>query len=553
MRINILIAGEAGQGIDKLSDLICKIIASRGLYVFNYKDYQSLITGGINFNVINISNQKNFCYDKKYDFAIFLDKKLINLFLKDIKYKAIIIGEKGIKDEIKSKRYKFIEVDVDNLIKKYNLKKIVKNTIFLGIIAKIFGFDKDCFKIVQDNFETLIKDNTLAFEIGYNYENKIKFKLPKYKRNIFYFKGNEAIAKAFEETIDIYFAYPMTPSTSLLHNLAKDKIFTFQLESEIAVINAALGASFAGKRVAVGTSGGGFALMNEALSLAGMAELPIVIYVAMRYGPSTGAPTYSSQGDLKYIINAGHGEFAKVVLSLDGNNIFQQVINAVYLAYTYRIPVILIGDKIIAESGYSFNEAEIKKFINNAKKIRERLEKQNKKLKKNNKLIKNYPFNNPFFILPKLGEHIFKVTSYEHDEYGFNKDDIETIKKMGKRRKERIERINKIIKNGYSIYGNKNSKNLLIAYGSVANSLIEFSKNKNFKVIAINCLKPFPDISKEIKKAKKVFVFEDSLTCQLADLIKENCCIEIKNKITNHTGRIWLVEDIENMLKWKAT
>ena len=556
MKLNVLVAGEAGQGIDKFADLLCKLIVARGLYVFNYRDYQSLITGGVNFNIISVSKEKVYCYEKPYDIAIFFHKKVIKQFLPDIKKKGIIICDSAFVDEIEG-NFKVIEIDSEKIIKKHNLSKIVKNTLFLGTLVKLLGFPKQSFEIIKDEFKKAIKDNAIAFEQGYSI-NKIKIKLPKSKKRIVYFKGNEAIAKALMFSgLDIYYAYPMTPSTGVLHALAKSKVFTFQLENEIAIINAALGSSFAGKKVAIGTSGGGFALMNEALSLAGMAELPLVIYVAMRYGPSTGAPTYSSQGDLKYVVNAGHGEFAKVVLSFDANNLFRQVIDAVKIAYKYRIPVIMLNDKLIAESGFSFNASEIEKIESYARRWREKYEKQRKKLiakLKQEELIKNYPLNKPFYNLPELGKHIFKVTGYEHDEFGFTVEAREKLEIMGKRRKERIEEIKKLVnsKDAYAVYGNKNAKNLLIAYGSLVNSLIEFIKrNKNFKLLAINYLKPFPNIGKEIKKAKKVFVLEDSLTCQLADLIAENTGIIIKNRITRHNGRPWLVKEIEEMLKVK--
>ena len=537
MKINILVVGKAGDGLDFFSETLCHLITKNGLYAFNYRDYQSLITGGTNFNIISIDKEKVFTYDKPFDIAILFDSEHLE-FLKDVKKEGIVICDTEIEKFI-DKNFRIFSLPINEIIKKYNLPKIVKNTIFLGALAKILGlnFNKDFFK-------KNVRENEIAFNEGYKL-SKFIFKIPKTKKKIFYFNGNAAIAFALRlAKIHAYYAYPMTPSTRLLYELAKTEVFTYQFENEIAVINAALGTSFAGKKVAIGTSGGGFDLMTEALSFAGMAELPIVIYVAMRYGPSTGTPTYSSQADLKCLINAGHGEFARIVLSFDANTIFKQVIDAVKIAYKYRVPVILCSDKNFVESGFSFDEKEIKEAEKYAKKY---LEEENRKKKNVEKgLVKTYPFNYPFSPLPQLGKEIFKINSYEHDEFGFERDDTEILIKMSERRKKRIEEMKKIVKEGYKVYGNKNSKVVLIAYGSVANSLIQFVKNNNkYKLISLNYLYPFPSLP--IKKDDEVYVINDSITCQLAELIEKE--VKVKRKITRLDGRLWNLKDIQEKLK----
>jgi 2-oxoglutarate ferredoxin oxidoreductase subunit alpha len=536
MKINILVVGKAGDGIDFFSETLCHLVVKSGLYAFNYRDYQSMITGGTNFNVITIANEKVFTCNRPIDIGIFFDSEHLS-FLRELKKNAIVICDENT-GRLIDKRFRIFPLNIEEIIRKNNLPKIVKNIIFLGALAKILNLGLN-----RDLFKKNVKENEIAFNEGYKNARTL-FKLPKSKRKIFYFNGNQAIAFALKlAKIHAYYAYPMTPSTRLLYELAKTEVFTYQFENEIAVINAALGTSLAGKKVAIGTSGGGFDLMTEALSFSGMAELPIVIYVGMRYGPSTGAPTYSSQADLNALINSGHGDFAKVVLSFDANTVFKQVIDSVRIAYTFRLPVIIAIDKNFVESGFSFDEKEIKKAEEYAKKYLEE-EKRKKKLKAKG-LIKTYPLDNPFSPLPELGRDIFKINSYEHDEFGFERDDVEILNKMSERRKKRIEEIGKIAKKGYSVYGNENAKVVLIAYGGVANSLIEFVKNKPFKLISLNYLHPLPSLP--IKKKDKVYVFDDSITCQLAEIIEKQ--VKVDGKITKNDGRIWTLEDVEEKLK----
>ena len=155
----------------------------------------------------------------------------------------------------------------------------------------------------------------------------------------------------------------MTPATPVLHFLAKrqlkNNILVLQLENEIAVVNAALGASFGGAKVMIGTSGGGFALMTEALSLAGMSEMPLVVYLSQRTAPSTGVPTYTGQSDLKFALNCGHGEFPKIVVAPgDPQETIARTQEAFYLTAKYRNLAIVIGDKHLGESNYTFDKIE---------------------------------------------------------------------------------------------------------------------------------------------------------------------------------------------------
>jgi 2-oxoglutarate ferredoxin oxidoreductase subunit alpha len=579
MKLNVLMAGQAGQGLDKISDIFCTALTRHGLYVFNYRDYQSRITGGTSFNVICISDKPVSSFDLSFDIAMFIEESKLGEFLKAIKPKAtIILPTAELRQETKEKLEKLklklnmIGIEADNEIKKHGWNKVVKNTILVAMLASLLGLKKEIFlEIIEAELKKYVKDNQQAFEFGYGFMQKMiaekivtRAKLKFTDKKLKYFKGNEAIAHVLAKSgIEAYLAYPMTPSTSLLNEMAK-RVFTWQPESEIAVINAALGIAACGKKVAIGSSGGGFALMIEALSFAGMAELPLIIYLASRYGPSTGAPTYTSQADLKFAINAGHGSFAKVVVALStAENAMLTTVNAVHFAYKHRMPVILLADKHFAESGFSIEEERLKKIEEHAEKLKASEQKASESGMREGgmregALVKAYPLDDPFAPLPAIGKEIFKLNSYEHDEYGFFVENAESLATMSERRKKRIEerekRLAKLMK-GYALYGKKNAKNLIVAFGSTVNVLIDFvNQNKNYKLLELIALEPIlnkKEVEGLLAKAKKIFVVECSPKSNLLDVLKENVLLDEKKvvKILKHDGRPFTLEEIKARLK----
>ena len=262
-----------------------------------------------------------------------------------------------------------------------------------------------------------------ALDAGYEMvAARDKISLLRDKRETYFFSGTEGISQgAIAAGLDTYFAYPMTPATGVLHNLARQQknygFLVSQLENEIAVVNAALGASYTGAISMVGTSGGGFALMGEAMSLAGMSELPLVVYLAQRTSPASGVPTYSSQGDLKFAVNIGHGEFLRVVVAPgDAEEAFLRTIEAFYLSQKYHLLSILISDKHLSESYYSFDKIHAPRVT-----VKRSVIEDIPQDYKSYRLTENG-------VSPRLvsGEGpLVRATSYEHDEYGYTIEDAQ--------------------------------------------------------------------------------------------------------------------------------
>jgi len=273
MRYNILFGGQAGQGPNILGELLGKALVGQGYYVFYSRDYQSLIRGGHNFNVLTFSDTPIYSNDSKMDILVALDENTEKIHKKDLKKSGIIL--KGHKE----------------------------NMYYAGAIFKILGIS---FKILQDQLLKLkkrFKENSENSKKGYSEEKRTLCKLKKQKSKGNFYNGSIGISKgAIKSGLDLYYAYPMTPATPVLTELAEKQIknnyLVLKLENEIAVINAAIGSAITGAKSMVGTSGGGFDLMTEGLSMAGIAEIPLVIYLAQRPGPASGVPTYTAQGDL---------------------------------------------------------------------------------------------------------------------------------------------------------------------------------------------------------------------------------------------------------------
>ncbi|MBZ9569321.1 2-oxoacid:acceptor oxidoreductase subunit alpha [Patescibacteria group bacterium] len=539
----ILIGGKAGQGSALTSYFIGKIFCSLGYYVFNYRDYPSLIRGGHNFNVLRISDKPVYSHKNKYDIILALDQKTIDLHQKDLNKNGFVIGDKTLKAK------KLCSIDLKSILSRLKAPKILEADILVGFLFKHFGVNKKILlKAAEKQFREKAKLVKKTIEEGYDLA-KTKGKLKKIGPAKYFISGNEAISiGALAAGLDIYIAYPMTPATHVLHFLAKRQlehnILVLQLENETGIANAAVGASFAGAKVMVGTSGGGFALMTEALSLAGMSELPLVVYLAQRTAPASGVPTYTAQGDLKFALNSGHGEFPRIVVAPgDPQEAIIRAQEAFYLSSRYRTLAILLGDKHLGESNYSFDEIK-KSPIGNQRFL----------LKNPSKNYKGYQITKTGVsprAVPGQGPFV-RATSYEHNEYGNTIEDPDWIVKMNNKRLKKIRHLVRDIKkfNPVTVYGK--GKNLIIGWGSTKGAIIDaISELNNFRFLQISYLSPFPKekVAKEIKKSQKIILVENNATGLLGDVIAEQTGLIIKDKVLKYDARPFTPSDIIRGIK----
>lgn len=507
MRLNILIGGKAGQGINKISEIVSDVLVSQGYFTFNYRDYPSLIRGGHNFNVLSISDQRVGSIESKLDIIIPLDDNTIKIHKQELKKQGLIINFNQFKD----------------------LGRNI-NIALAGCLIKILGFEKDILiNRIREEFNN--KEALSAAEKGFeSVENK--FNLKPLNNKIQIMSGTQAISQgAINSGIDLYLAYPMTPATGVLHELAEKQLenkqepfMVFQPENEIAVANMALGSSFAGAKTMIGTSGGGFDLMTEAMSFQGQSEIPLVVYLASRPGPGTGIPTYTSQGDLNVALRGGHGEAPRIVIAPgDPIEAIEKTNEAFYLSQKFNSLSIILSDKHLAESEFSSDR------------------KPNKPIKI--QIKRTVP-----------GEAIVKANSYEHDKFENTTESPENAKKAAEARLEKYEKIKQECKKFQmiKIFGNKNSKNLIIGWGSTKTVILDATDQlPDYKFLQVLYIKPLSnEIKKEIEKANKVILVENNVTGQLGRLIREKTGISIKNRILKYDARPFRSDELkEEILK----
>lgn len=494
MKKQILISGPAGSGPNILTHILAKALIKKGYFVFYSRDYPSLIRGGNNFNLLTFSNKPIYSNQSKNDIFVGLDETRLQYHKSQIHSNTLILQQKK------------------------------ENMFFAGALFKILGFE---FKDLDDELKELknrYQENLEQAKQGFESQEK-KYSLENLKnKNLDFLNGSQAIANsAIKSGLDFYYAYPMTPATPVLTEISQamldknSKHKSIQLENEIAVANAGVGSTIVGKKVMVGTSGGGFDLMTETLSLCGIAQIPLIFYLAQRPGPATGVATYTAQGDLNIALYAGHGEFNRIVLApsdpLDSEELTNQ---AFYLAHKFSTPTIILSDKHLAESFYTINK---KPNINSIK------------------FSPSWKRYNSYETNPKT------LSATEEPK--------EIVENINARKKvfEKIKiEINKF--KTFEIQGKKSSKNLIISWGSTKGAVLDAIEDLDCTYLQIKFLMPFPNIEK-ILKNKNLILVENNSQGLLGDLIKLQTGIEIKdkNKILRYDGRPFLSDELNKEIK----
>ncbi len=528
MELSIIVGGRAGQGVAKAAEVLGRAFVRRGFYVFNYRDYPSLIQGGHNFNVLHVSDSP--VYSHEFDGAdviIAFDRKTVDIHRP---------GSPGAK--VVALKSVYPEADLalpDEPVREAGAR--YTNTYLLSAAWKLLGGDWETLR------ETVAKElkgdvNLRLAEAGYNAVGQGGSMGKGEAENVLFMTGNEAIgAGAIAAGIDLYIAYPMTPATPVLHYLAaRQREFDYavlQLENEIAVINAALGASYAGAMTMVGTSGGGFALMTEAMSLQGMSEVPLVVYLAQRSAPSTGIPTYTAQGDLKFAVNAGHGEFPRVVVAPgDPKEAFERTVEAFYLAYKYRVLSIIVGDKHLGESHYTVSppapRVKADRFI----------------VENPGEDYRNYKITETGVsprAVPGTTDHAVRATSYEHDEDGYTTEEGEWAVKMNDKRWRKFKYLKEEVFSSLqpiSVYGE--GENVIVGWGSTKGAILDALKRLDgWKFVQVSYIVPFPaeQFKEAVDGAKRIVLVENNVTGLLGQIIAENTGIIIEEKILRYDAR----------------
>ncbi|MCK9554374.1 2-oxoacid:acceptor oxidoreductase subunit alpha [bacterium] len=543
--ISVLIGGKAGDGINQAGILLARLFSNLGYFVYMYFDYPSLIRGGHNFAVIRASDKKISAHRRKVDYILAINQDTVDLHRDRLRDENNIIYDS---DAVKSAG---LGLQLSQIVKEEGGKPIMRNSVIVGAFAKSAGIDYEILKkVIKKN---VLKDTDLNLKLaekGYKNAKEEEKTEALNRESLPVLTGNEMIGLGLVKSgLRAYVAYPMTPSSGILHFLAeradKFNLKVIHPESEIGVILMALGFSYGGRRVAVGTSGGGFCLMTESLSLAGMAELPIVIVVSQRPGPSTGIPTYTAQADLNFILNAGHGEFVRFVVAPgDTEEAYYWSGTALNISWAYQIPSIIVSDKTLSEGAFSFSgetagnirQEEIPAWDGKGDYKRYR-----------------YTDNGVSpLAFPTAKGAVVKVNSYEHDEYGITTEDPEEVVSMYEKRLRKEKYLIEKLYNydTVKVHGNKDASTALLCWGSNKGVCLEVAETLGLKVIQPIVLSPFPAkrFRDALKGVKRLVDVENNATAQLSELIGKYGC-SVDEKILKYDGRPFTVEELEEKVK----
>ncbi len=514
-------------------ETLSKALNRLGFFTLVYPEYPSRIRGGDNHIQIIFSQKPFLTPREKIDILLAFGKKNFEEHKGELK-------ENGLGFESSEIGLEKIAEEIGN--------PLVINTAGLGFLWSVLGFKREILeeqvnKDFEDKPKVLDLNLKAVFQgFGLNQKESFKIETPKTKKEIENYSGNEILTKAILNA-DCRFAsiYPMTPINSILTLLSDREIKLFRPEDEIAGIMAAIGASYAGKRSMVATSGGGFSLMVEGLGLAGMAEIPLVLVLGQRTGPSTGMATFSSQADLNFAINAGHGEFPRIVLTPgDAEELYRLGLEAFNLAERYQVPVILMTDKYLAENRLSI----LKDVLG---KIKVKIDRG--KLAEGKELdgYKRYEFSLDGISKRAFpGQTAFITNSYEHNEYGFSDDDSQNRQKMMEKRAKKLESL----KGGFEIFGKKGAKTFLVGWGSTKEILLDLIDD--FPQLGyLHFWRPWPfpkEVKTILKEAEKVIVIEGNFSGQLASLLEKETELKTE-KILKDDGRPLFYHEIRERLR----
>jgi 2-oxoglutarate ferredoxin oxidoreductase subunit alpha len=557
---NWKIAGQAGEGVMVVSKMVAKLAKRHGLYAFNYLEYPSLIKGGHQTGQVSFSEQPIFSQRRYLDLLIAFSKAAFKEHQEELTKDSIVVYNQNAgeltKEELMGFEGKVISLPLNEFARATTKTKLATNMVSFGITTAAFGFDQqEGLALITAEFadknEEIAKINHAAFMMGYEEFLKLEKPLAGFEKNEdkqVLMTGNEAVGLgAIAGGIQYYSAYPMTPASAAMHFLAAQQknypLVVKHVEDEIAAINQAIGASYAGVRSMTGTAGGGFALMVEGLSLAGVTETALVILYGQRPGPATGLPTWTSQADLQFVLSAGHGEFQRIVLTPGTiEEHYQYTKLAFDLAEKYQIPVFILSDKLALESHQTFNEPAVENEIGKYSFV------EDSQLPTDGSYRRYALTENGISprSVPGQPNGLQVTNSYEHDEFGFATEDSKMAINQTKKRAKKYEGIIKDIPQPV-LLGKEKADVTFVCWGSTVNVLKDVvAKTDKANVIHLPTVWPFPKetFTKLAGNAKRLVMVEGNSIGQAEQLIRQETGIVMHDYLRRYDGRPFYVEDI---------
>lgn len=565
------IGGEAGFGIMTTGLVFSRIMARGGLKTFAYPEYPSLIRGGHNTYQVAVHPTQSTSQLRAVHILIALNRETITIHESELADNAAVIYDpddwSGETPTLSHPSATLIAVPLTAITKQFDSARVARNTVALGASLALLNYPWEIVEgVINDWFgrkkPQLTETNIGLTKAGYDAVAGKYSQFPYHLAPVagapkqMVISGNGSIAMgAMKAGMKFYAAYPMTPSSDILGYLARQEdtmgLVVKHTEDEISAMNMAIGAGFAGVRAMTGTSGGGFALMVEALGLAGIAEVPVVIVMGQRPGPSTGLPTWTSQSDLRFVLHASQGEFPRIVLAPgDAQECFYMTHHAFNLAEIYQLPVLILVDKYVQESWQSVEPYDTSMLVIN----RGALLTPEQVLARNEKHFKRHEHTEDG-ISPRTvpgtegGVHI--ASSYEHTEEGFTtEDEIETTKQNDKRMRK-LDTYLATHAKGPQFFGAEKADITIVGWGSTKLPALEAVRMAEERGLSLNYLHftelyplPIAQTVDALSRCTTTLCVEGNKLGQLEQWIFENTGIRMNGSFHKYGGRPFYPEEI---------
>ncbi len=543
----VLIGGKAGEGINAAGLTVTHLLNQLGYRMYMYFDYPSLIKGGHNFCIIRAAGQKIGAHRTKVDFVLAMNQDTIDLHHHRFHDKTVFVFDSDTVKKDEPVRKDGAGVPVKEILKAEEAPAIMGNTAMIGAFAKTAGFDwAHVEAVLRKHLPRGIEKNLAVARRSYEMQS-VRQIVPRLEGApmLPVMTGNEAVGLGLLSAgLEEYVAYPMTPTSNLLHFLAETApqfpLTVTHPENEIAVMLMALGFSYAGKKTAVGTSGGGFCLMTEGFSFAGQAELPVVVVLGQRTGPSTGLPTYTGQTELHFARHAGQGEFPRLIVAPgDAEQAYYWSGAALTLAWKYQVPAIILVDKTLAEGTYSFESREVeqKSVGLEAKTLYSGAYQR----------YKDTGNGVSPLLYPGAPGAVVKANSYAHDESGITTENAALVELMTKKRMKKGSSLAAELEGLSCVQtsGNPGAKTAILCWSSNLGLCTEVAGQFGYRVIQPVVLEPFPAtrFSKALSGVTTLISVEDNATGQLSTLVSLYG-IKVDHRILKYDGRPFTLEEL---------
>lgn len=555
--ISIVFSGQAGQGLQTLEALLTRMLKRSGYNVFSYSEYMSRIRGGNNSTQVRVSSRRVTAYTRRIDLFVPLHENAMERFHDRITQETVILGDRDfIEERYLDGHHPVLEVPINEIAREKG-GAVYANTVLLGILAGLFYVDSDLMHneirmILSGLGEDRLRKNLDASGEGYERSKKllkpgqaaVSIERTAEVRDEILTDGINAVGLGgLAGGCTFVSSYPMSPSTGVLVFFTKKAessgVVVEQTEDEISAVNMAIGSWYAGGRSLVTTSGGGYALMVEGLSLAGCIESPLVIHLGQRPGPATGLPTRTEQADLQFALYSGHGEFSRAILAPGTHEQgFSHTRHAFYLADKYQVPVFILTDQFFLERRYNLPDLDMSKMYDQRFIVQTRADYRRYALTESGISPRG---------IPGFGEGRVRVDSDEHDEDGFITEDFSTRTAMVNKRLKKLSGLQKEVL-APQLFGPDDYRNLVVCWGSSLHAVqegLDMLGRDDTAILHYSQVYPLAEVTADyLERAHRKIVVESNATAQFARLIRSETGIGFDGAILKYSGLPLMPEDV---------